>query len=88
MKKDAGRTAATPPAKQTAMIWKLWTRDETVSPPMEGSEEYYSREAALLAACSKMKVAHVVVLRIEQPSGPPIELEAIRHWCDGQPKTP
>jgi hypothetical protein len=55
---------------------------------MEGAEEYYSREAALLAACSKMKVAHVVVLGIEQPSGPPIELEAIKHWCDGQPKTP
>ena len=50
-------------------MWNLFTRDQNVSPPMEGSNEYESREKALRAACQSMKQVRVTVLYIEGPNG-------------------
>ena len=35
-----------------------------------------------------MKLAHLAVLYIEQPGKSRLELEAIKHRCNAQPKTP
>jgi hypothetical protein len=56
-------------------------------PPEIGFHTYDSRDEALRAACDKMKVAHVAVLYIEGPNGERIEQDAIKRWCDAQPKT-
>jgi hypothetical protein len=70
-------------------MWKLWTRDENVQPPALGSDEFDTDKRALEKACDLIRRSvHLKVLYIEKPNGDRFELEAIRHWCDGQPKTP
>jgi hypothetical protein len=66
--------------------WKIWTRDENVSPPTEALEntEYDLKEDALKAAWqltySPTVDLLIKVLRIEGPDGERIELEEIAAW--------
>ena len=70
-------------------MWKLWTRDENVQPPALGSDEFDTDKRALEKACDLIRRSiHVKVLYIGKPNGDRFGLEAIRHWCDGQPKMP
>jgi len=73
--------------KQKNPGWKLWFKGRGSLPSEPQWEEHPTEEDALRAACEMLKVPGITVLHIEQPNGPPIELEAIRKWCDGQPKT-
>jgi hypothetical protein len=67
------------------MKWKLYTRDESVSPPVESSEQHDSMEDAFEAACELMgppiRQLHVKVLYIEEPDGNRIGFEEIEAWC-------
>jgi hypothetical protein len=70
-------------------MWKLWTQDENVQPPAVGSDEFDSDKRALEKACDLItRSVHVKVLYIEKPNGDRFELDAIKAWCDAQPKTP
>jgi hypothetical protein len=66
--------------------WKIWTRDENVSPPTEAFEntEYDLKEDALKAAWqltySPTVDLLIKVLRIEGPDGERIEPEEIAAW--------
>jgi hypothetical protein len=58
----------------TAIKWKLFTRDENASQPLEGSEQHDSEDAALERACDIIRhQRHVAVLYIEGPNGERIE---------------
>jgi hypothetical protein len=68
-------------------MWKLWTNNENVRPPIESAAEFETREQALRRACDLIrKSAHVKPLRIEQPNdAPDITLDDIKLWCTEQP---
>jgi hypothetical protein len=63
------------------MPWNLWTQDEKVTPPIEASMPYETKEAALSAACVALKTQRLKVLYIEGPDGERMEEEEIRTWC-------
>jgi hypothetical protein len=70
------------------MKWKLFTRDETVSPPVEGSGQHDSKDAALDRACDIIRhQRHVKVLYIEGPNGERIEYAEIEAWCKERAKS-
>jgi hypothetical protein len=70
-------------------MWKLWTRDENVQPPAVRSDEFDTDKRALERACDLVRhSAYVKVLYIEKPNGDRFEFDAIKRWCDAQPKTP
>jgi hypothetical protein len=73
------------------MKWKLFTRDEKVSPAVVSSGPHDSKEDALKAACEligpPIKQLHVKVLYIEEPDGNQIGLEKIQEWCKARPKS-
>jgi len=71
------------------MTWKLWTQNENFRPVEPEATHYEWEEKALQGACAYIRhSAHVKVLYIEKPDGGRIGLDAIKLWCDGQPKTP
>ena len=60
------------------MVWKVHTRNRSVSPPLESHGEFASEEEALDSACRDL--AHdrlVTVLHIERPDGTRMELTEI-----------
>jgi hypothetical protein len=64
------------------MKWKLHTRDGTRSPPVEGSNQYDSKDVALRVACGIFRhQPSVAVLYIEGPNGERIEPKDIAAWC-------
>jgi len=64
------------------MKWKLHTRDGTRSPPVEGSDQYDSKDVALRVACGIFRhQPSVAVLYIEGPNGERIESKDIAAWC-------
>ena len=64
-----------------AMKWKLHIRDETVRPPVEWSEQYDSKDAALERACELIRQQPPVkVLYIEGPNGERIDSAEIHAW--------
>jgi hypothetical protein len=70
-------------------MWKLWTRDENVEPPAVGSDKFDTDKRALEGACDLIRHSgRVKVLYIEKPNGDRFEFDAIKRWCDAQPKTP
>ena len=70
------------------MVWKVYTRDQNVSPPLESHGEFASEEEALNSACRDLAQArHVKVLHIERPDGTRMELAEIEQKC-GSRKQP
>ena len=70
------------------MKWKLWTINETVRPSSPEAQEYDSEHQALSRACEIIRQhIHVKVLYIEKPDSSRFELDAIKRWCDAQPRT-
>ena len=66
----------------TTVKWKLHTRGENFSPPVEGSGQYDSKDAALERACGLIRQQlHVKVLYIEGPNGERIDSADIAEWC-------
>jgi hypothetical protein len=67
------------------MKWKLFTKNENASPPVEASEEYDSEGAALEAAYQMMygltRTPHMKAAHIAGPSGELIESDEIQDWC-------
>ena len=69
------------------MKWKLYTRDETLSPPVEGPEtkQHDSKEDALEAAWERMygpsAQRHIKVIYIEGPNRKRIKSADIEAWC-------
>jgi hypothetical protein len=74
--------------------WKIYTRDFSVSPPMEGLEntEYDLKEDALKAAWQlrygPTANLHIKVAYIEGPNGERIEPEAITAWFEARAAIP
>ena len=70
------------------MVWKVYTRNQSVSPPLESHGDFASEEEALNSACRDL--AHdrlVTVLHIERPDGTRMELAEIEQKC-GSRKQP
>lgn len=64
------------------MGWKLFTRDEGIRPPGEGSDDHDSKDAAMRRACDIIQhQRHVKIDRIEGPNGEQIGIEEIEAWC-------
>ena len=70
--------------------WKICTRNESVSPPIEGLEntEYDLKEDALKAAWQlkygPTATLHIKVVHIEGPNGERIEPEEITAWFEAR----
>jgi hypothetical protein len=74
--------------------WKIWTRNENVSPPTEALEntEYDLKEDALKAAW-QLKYGptanlHIKVTHIEGPNGERIEPDKIAAWFEARSAKP
>jgi hypothetical protein len=71
------------------MKWKLFTRDENLSPPLKGSEQCDSKDAALEMACDIIRQQrHVAVLYIEGPDGERIKAVEIAALCKARASRP
>jgi hypothetical protein len=74
--------------------WKIWTRNEDVSLPVEGLDttQYDSKEDALKAAW-QLKYGptaklHLKVVHIEGPNGERIEPDEIAAWFEARSAIP
>jgi hypothetical protein len=63
------------------MKWKLVFKDHNSLPAPEQWGVYDSKQDALNAACEKMKVLRVEVVRIEEPDGNEVGLAEIKAHC-------
>jgi hypothetical protein len=68
------------------MGWKLHTQNNSVTPPIESSDDHESEQAALKAAWELMygptSNRQVKALRIEGPNGQRIDSQEIEKWCE------
>ena len=74
--------------ERDTMKWRLFFQDYNSFPARRQWGDHDSKEAALRAACDKLKVTRVTVLYIEEPDGSEIGAAAIQKWCDAQAKAP
>jgi hypothetical protein len=72
--------------------WKLvFTSRSSVSldpsNPGELTQDFDSLTEAISVACDMLKGTRQTVIRIEQPSGAPLDQETIKHLCAGKPRS-